>query len=69
MRASTYRELGRVSLQHPLQVQLLDLSLQPGGQPGVHGGAAGQDNVLVELGTSVNVGSLGERERQWEQLH
>lgn len=46
----TDRELVHVPLQHSLQVQLLQLALQAGRQPRVHGGASGQDDVLVELG-------------------
>lgn len=46
----TDRELVHVPLEHALQVQLLQLPLQSRGQARVHGGAAGQHNVLVELG-------------------
>lgn len=45
----TYRQLAHVTLQHSLQVQLLQFTLQAGRQPWVHGGTSGQDNVLVEL--------------------
>ena len=54
--AETDRQSAGVSLQHSLQVELLDLALQSAGQPGVHGGAARQDDVFVEVGSQVNVG-------------
>lgn len=55
----TYRQLVHVALQHSLQVELLELALQAGRQPRVHGGASGQDDVLVELGPS------GSGDRVW----
>ena len=49
-------ELGqpvRVALEDALQVQLLDLPLQPRRQPGVHGGAAREHDVLVEFWVAI----------------
>lgn len=48
--AVPHRELVHVPLQHTLQVQLLELPLQSGGQARVHGGPPGQHDVFVELG-------------------
>lgn len=63
----TYGELGCVSFEHSLEIQLLDLPLQTRGQARVHGGASRQDNVLVELSTCVYVCSLEEGGgRRWE---
>lgn len=45
----THRQLVHVSLQHALQVQLLQLPLQTGRQAGVHGGAPRKHDVFVEL--------------------
>lgn len=60
----TDRELVHVPLEHALQVQLLQLPLQSRGQAGVHGGAARQHNVFVELGPG------GQTDRQTvSQLH
>jgi len=44
-----YRELLRVSVQHILEVQLLDLPLQPGWKARVHGAASGQHDVPIEV--------------------
>ncbi|CAN8009736.1 unnamed protein product [Ixodes pacificus] len=61
---STRHELVRVPPEHPLQVELLDLSLKAARQTGVHGGPSGQDDVLVELGAHVHVGALDRLEEQ-----
>lgn len=58
-----------VSLEDPLQVQLLDLSLQSGGEAGVHGGATRQNNVLVELGPCVHVCCLDGIEEELSDSH
>ena len=67
--AETDRQSAGVSLQHSLQVELLDLALQSAGQPGVHGGAARQDDVFVEVGSQVNVGWLDGVEQQLGHAH
>lgn len=43
------RELVHISLEHTLQVQLLELPLQSRRQAGVHGGSSREHNVFVEL--------------------
>merc|ERR1711892_1001664 len=60
-------ELGqslRVTLKHPLQVQLLDLPLQPAGQARVHSGSPRQNYVFVQLWSHVDVPGLDGREDQ-----
>lgn len=57
-----HRELVHVSLQHPLQVQLLEFPLQSGGQARVHGGPPRQHDVFVELGPERRQRDAG----QWE---
>ena len=54
----TYTELSGISLEDPLKVELFDLTFQTRRKSWIHGGAAGQDNVFVELGPCVDVGSL-----------
>ncbi len=56
--AFTHQEIRCVSLEHPGQVQLLDLSLKTGGQSRVHGGPSREHYVLVELCPGVYVCSL-----------
>ena len=51
-------------LKHSLQMQLLELPLQSGGQARVHGGAPRQHDVLVQLGPDVDVAALDGVEQQ-----
>ena len=62
--STTDREFFRVSLEHPFEVELLDLSLQPTGQTRQHGGAAGQHDVLVQVTADVDVPRLDRVEEQ-----
>jgi len=63
--SSTYTKGVGVSLEDSLQVELFELPLEPGWQAGVHGGAAWQHNVLVEVRSRVDVRGL---ERQTIEL-
>mmetsp|Transcript_28081 Transcript_28081/g.90531 ORF Transcript_28081/g.90531 Transcript_28081/m.90531 type:complete len:362 (+) Transcript_28081:318-1403(+) len=47
-----------VALQDFGEVALGDVSFEAGGEAGVHGGAAGEDDVLVVFGAGVDVGGL-----------
>ena len=62
--STTDREFFRVSLEHPLEVELLDLPLQATGQTRQHGGAAGQHDVLVQVSADVDVSRLDRVEEQ-----
>jgi hypothetical protein len=44
-----YRELVNIVLEDALQIELLEFSLEPTGKTGVHGGASGEDYVLVQF--------------------
>lgn len=44
-----------VHLQDALQVQALDVSLEPGGQTRQHGGSPAQHNVLVQCHSVVHI--------------
>jgi hypothetical protein len=44
-----YRKLVNIVLEHALQIELLEFSLEPAGKTWVHGGASGEDNVLVQF--------------------
>ena len=50
-------------LQNVLEVELLDLAFEAARQARVHRGAARNNNVLVELGAQIDVGSLCECQR------
>jgi len=63
--SSTHTKGVGVSLEDSLQVELFELPLEPGWQAGVHGGAARQHNVLVEVRSRVDVRGL---ERQTIEL-
>ena len=54
--ASTHLLL--VALAHEVTVELPDLLLEARGQPGVHGRAAREDNVLVQVGPCAHVARL-----------
>merc|ERR1719192_1097019 len=60
-------ELGeslRVALEDSLQIELLDLPLQPGRKARVHGRPTGQHNVFVKFRPHVDVSCLDCREHQ-----
>ncbi len=58
-----------ISLEDSLQVELGDLSLESAGEARVHGGAAREHNVLVELRPDVHVGRLDRVEEQLGDAH
>ena len=47
-----------VTAEHPRQVQLLHLLLQPARESGVHARASGEDDVLVQLAAHIDRGGL-----------
>jgi hypothetical protein len=51
-------QAGGIAAEHAGEVELLHLLLEPRRQSGVHRRAAGEDDVLVELGADVDGGGL-----------
>ena len=54
----TNREFLCVTLEHPFQIQLFDLTLHPAGQPGQHRRPARQYDMFVEVAAYVDVARL-----------
>lgn len=63
-RLGTYVELGLVALGDLVEVELTNFLFETGGETRVHSRSTRQDDVLVELGTSINVSGLNGVE-QW----
>ena len=60
MKASrnTHVQTRRVTVKHAGEVELLHFLLETAREAGVHAGATGEDDVLVELGADVDGGVL-----------
>ena len=59
-----YGKLLRVALEDPLEIQLFNLALKARWQTRIHGGAAGQDNMLVKRRANVDISRLNSGENQ-----
>ena len=57
-------EAALVALQHTVQVQLADVALDTRGKTRVHRRTTRQDNVLVELGTDIQLGLVDDLEEE-----
>ena len=55
---NTHVQTRRVAVQHTRKVELLHLLLEATREAGVHAGATGEDDMLVELGADVDGGVL-----------
>jgi hypothetical protein len=55
---------GSVALQDSVQIQLTDITLEAAGETGVHRASTRQDDVVVELGTHINVGLVDDIEEE-----
>ena len=63
---NTHVQTRRVAIQDAREVELLHLLLEAAWETGVHAGATGEDNMLVELGADVDGGILnGLEEHFW----
>ena len=63
---NTHVQTRRVAVQDAREVELLHLLLKAAGETGVHAGATGEDDMLVELGADVDGGVLdGLEEHFW----